>query len=349
MSTRPGKRARTRSPSPTLPVHLLTSLASSNALPPPSVDPALARLAFRFKHGVAAREATLLSPPLTRDGALPARWAGSTDETGEVWTDRYDILHLLPSLPPRAPTAPSSSSGRRGFSSLGSTHEEAFFFTPAERAALERTAARRRLEDERDARVRAAETRDEAERGERDAADAAEAEQQLALMRRLHATLAASPNPALLELRILANHAADTRFAFLRPGARGGRWRGVWERLRRGEKVGGEKGPMVQASSMAGIAAYGSSDEDEDEDEDEGEDGPAVEAPVVCADGNVEGRTAGDGAADPDAVVRVVPVSADDDGDALDAAERRKKEAKADKARQWARRRREAREADEQA
>ncbi|GJN91873.1 hypothetical protein Rhopal_004898-T1 [Rhodotorula paludigena] len=320
----PRKRARSRSPSPQLPLHLLTSLpssSSSSTLPPRSSDPSLARLPDALAHGVHAHEARLLDPREWTEwlGAREAdegrrtgvRWAGSGDETGEVYTDRYDILHLLPSLPPDTTTATPTAtpahprSPSPGFSDLPSDHEELFYFSPAERIELERRKKRRRLEVEREERLRRVEER---EREEREAEEAqvpdgvpsqSDDSTQLVLMQRLHATLSSSPNPSLLELRILANHGSDPRFAFLRPGpaagAAGARWRGVWERIRRGEDVRLD------------------------------EDGEVVVAVTVQEDGDT-------GAEDSAAQVE------------LDEAERRKKqEMKAAKAREWAQRRKEAR------
>ena len=157
-------------------------------------------------------------------------------------------------------------------------------------------------------------------------------------MHRLHATLSSSPNPALLEMRILANHGADARFAFLRPGARGGRWRETWEQVRSGElKAEGEgeaEEPVVERENekgggMAGLAAYGSSDED---DEDDG--APRAEADIV----------------EPEALAQPFEQKPDE-GPSVEvdpAAEQerlRRQEQKAEKARAWAQKRREAREA----
>lgn len=72
-----------------------------------------------------------------------------------------------------------------------------------------------------------------------------------------------SPNPAQLEMRILANHGADHRFAFLR-----GRWTRCWKAvtdhartviLKRDEPAG-----------LDGLAGYGS---DDDSDADNGAQG----------------------------------------------------------------------------
>src|SRR5262245_9501806 len=75
-------------------------------------------------------------------------------------------------------------------------------------------------------------------------------------MRRTAAHLCSSPNPAQLEMRILANHGGDKRFAFLR-----GRWSHAWRKVKL--KVRNEKEEEKQKSSesgLGGLAAYGDSD-----------------------------------------------------------------------------------------
>lgn len=52
-------------------------------------------------------------------------------------------------------------------------------------------------------------------------------EVQMALMKKTAGHIIASPNPVQFEMRILANHGEDSRFAFLR-----GRWPRVWKSLR---------------------------------------------------------------------------------------------------------------------
>ena len=68
-----------------------------------------------------------------------------------------------------------------------------------------------------------------------------------------------SPNPALLEMRILANHGADTRFAFLR-----GRWKNAWEGLK-AEILAQKKEKLGSCGDgLGGLTGYGESDDDED-------------------------------------------------------------------------------------
>ena len=87
------------------------------------------------------------------------------------------------------------------------------------------------------------------------------------LMRRTASHIMSSPNAAQLEMRILANHGVDPRFAFLR-----GRWSRAW-RLTKGKlrleleadkKRKEEEVQRSSGASLGGLAGYGSSD-DEDE------------------------------------------------------------------------------------
>ena len=105
-------------------------------------------------------------------------------------------------------------------------------------------------------------------------------------MRRTAAHVVGSPNPAQLEMRILANHGADPRFAFLR-----GRWAHAW-RLAKGKRRVELEREAEQArkevegrgakpgGGIGGLAGYGDSDSDEDsgaEEEKEQEDADASE------------------------------------------------------------------------
>ena len=72
--------------------------------------------------------------------------------------DSYDILHLVPSIPSLSPPTDvngSASGFGFGFEDLPSDHEELFFLnSSADRVDLERRKKRRKLQDERDQRVR---------------------------------------------------------------------------------------------------------------------------------------------------------------------------------------------------
>ena len=107
------------------------------------------------------------------------------------------------------------------------------------------------------------------------------------LMRRTASHILTSPNPAQLEMRILANHGADPRFAFLR-----GRWSRAW-RMAKGKvrlEQEEEKKRRVEAakkqSSIGGLAGYGDSDEESGSG---GEGQDEIREPPVQDSGTAEG------------------------------------------------------------
>jgi hypothetical protein len=83
-------------------------------------------------------------------------------------------------------------------------------------------------------------------------------------MRRTATHILSSPNPAQLEMRILANHGGDKRFAFLR-----GRWARAWK-LEKGKVImehAAKKQTQDAEQPKAGLgvlADYGDSDEEDD-------------------------------------------------------------------------------------
>ncbi|GAA5974070.1 hypothetical protein JCM11641_008245 [Rhodosporidiobolus odoratus] len=297
----------------------------------------------------------------------------------------YDLLHLLPTLPstyPSRPTISAITQGdpdlERGFDFLPSEHEELFFFTPQERVELERKKKRRKVEEGREERVRMLEERERAEQAEQNEADKPSAEQ-LALMQRLHRTLQTSPNPSLLELRILANHGSDPRFRFLRCKGQGqgeekngGKLSEVWERIRRGEDPLGrekevEKETAMGGGGLGGLLAYGSSDEEEDEaggaegeeevevaGKEKGNEGDVQDDSIGAAAGTAEDIGDEKQVAKPSPVEATrrsasVPGATGEPGTELDEAQRRKQLEKQERAKEWARKRKEKREAEESA
>lgn len=81
-------------------------------------------------------------------------------------------------------------------------------------------------------------------------------------MRRTATHLISSPNPAQLEMRILANHGADKRFAFLK-GRWGQSWRLIKAKLRveKEEKERKEKQEKEQ-KGLGMLASYDSNSDD---------------------------------------------------------------------------------------
>lgn len=90
-------------------------------------------------------------------------------------------------------------------------------------------------------------------------------------MRRTATHLLSSPNPAQLEMRILANYGSDKRFAFLR-----GRWSRKWNLIKikartRPEEEKDETEKLEIKQNQAGlglVTGYGSDDDDDDSEAD---------------------------------------------------------------------------------
>ncbi|KAI0739354.1 hypothetical protein C8Q80DRAFT_1260916 [Daedaleopsis nitida] len=202
----------------------------------------------------------------------------SQDDNREmVWVDRYDARLLLDSLPaiisPSAEALVEEPDSPSGWSDLPSDAEDTFFFSCAEAEDYRREKRRRVIDGDREARLQA--LRAEAG-GDDDDLNAEEEwggsdeepdDGQHELMRRTASHIFTSPNPAQLEMRILANHGADTRFAFLR-----GRWSRAWRlakakaRLESDTEKKRKEDEAKQSASggMGGLAGYGDSDEEED-------------------------------------------------------------------------------------
>ncbi|KAL4062427.1 hypothetical protein V8B97DRAFT_1877743, partial [Scleroderma yunnanense] len=208
-----------------------------------------------------------------------------------LWIDRYDVRLLLDSLLPRtnagpAPSAAAAATARplspSGWSDLPSDTEDTFFFSPEEIEDYRRNKRRRLIDRGREERIRAILERE----GKKDTGDDSDVwggsneepdEAQKELLRRTAAHIASSPNPAQLEMRILANHGADRRFAFLK-----GRWSRAWrtakeaarQQYRKEDEAKFSKSELNSqqpkgGSSLQGLVGYGDSDESGDESIDE--------------------------------------------------------------------------------
>lgn len=146
------------------------------------------------------------------------------------------------------------------------------------------------------------------------------------LMRRTASHILTSPNSAQLEMRILANHGADRRFAFLR-----GRWSRAWRLAKTHARMEmqKERQEKEQANSapalLGGLAGYGDSDEESALEEHAGPDNLTTDVAVAPTD-RTEYNTAG-----PDDVEVPAPTSGTDDA---------AKEARRARAREWAAKRR---------
>ncbi|KAF4565439.1 hypothetical protein EYR36_002010 [Pleurotus pulmonarius] len=212
----------------------------------------------------------------------------STDMLPTIWVDRYDARLLLESLPspggvvssPR-PVSPS------GWSDLPSDAEDTFFLDPEEIESYNRDKRRRILDRDRETRLRALQELETTGSVEEEdpwgGSDEEPDDDQKELMRRTAKHIVTSPNAAQLEMRILANHGGDKRFAFLR-----GRWKLAWQVIKGRAKIeksrdDGEAKPAGQKpSGLGGLTGYGDS---EDEDAGSGAEQANVTEPTEIPDG----------------------------------------------------------------
>ncbi|KZT01941.1 uncharacterized protein LAESUDRAFT_730638 [Laetiporus sulphureus 93-53] len=195
----------------------------------------------------------------------------NVEEENGLWVDRYDARLLLDHLrlvPSQASVNEPDSPG--SWSDLPSDTEDTFFFDAQEVEDYRRDKRRRLIERNREERLNALRS----EGGEDHEAGADEErwggsdeepdDTQRQLMRRTAAHILSSPNPAQLEMRILANHGADRRFAFLR-----GRWSRAWEVIKGRARLDSEqekqRAEQAQSSvALPGLGGYGDSDDEAD-------------------------------------------------------------------------------------
>ncbi|KAI5478575.1 hypothetical protein MNV49_004834 [Pseudohyphozyma bogoriensis] len=214
------------------------------------------------------------------------------------------------------PADQSSPISDSGFTDLPSDSEDMFYFTVEERDEINAARKRRRLEDDRMERLKAREEEDrlrEEERRKKEEEENTPTETQLAMMFKLHSTLRSADNPALLEIRILANHGSDAKFGFMR---KGGKFNSIWEDIRSGKRKEAAATPPSPPPDQSpaqngGLVGYESDSQDEAEEKAK-EESPREEP----------SRDAGD-----------------------DEAAAKLREEKARKVAQWAKKRKEAREA----
>jgi hypothetical protein len=85
-------------------------------------------------------------------------------------------------------------------------------------------------------------------------------EPQKDFMRRTASHIQSSANPGQLEMRILANHGSDPRFAFLR-----GRWKDTWNKIKQDVSSKESDTAVGRGSAMGALAGYEDSGVDEEE------------------------------------------------------------------------------------
>ncbi|KAL5480487.1 hypothetical protein ACEPAI_1757 [Sanghuangporus weigelae] len=227
-----------------------------------------------------APDANAQSTNLTRiDASDTTRASGliklDEDNRGEsdVLVDRFDARLLLSGLSEvidsQAAINPESGSplSSSGWSDLPSDTEDVFYLSPSEIADVRFTKRRRVLEEARIERLAALRAAGDESVPSEDAdpwgrSDEEPDAAQILLMERTAAHLQASPDRTRLTARILANHGADRRFAFLR-----GRWSRAWVRAKAkavaADMQKEDRKKTASSSQLTGLADYGDSDEDE--------------------------------------------------------------------------------------
>ncbi|CAE6466093.1 unnamed protein product [Rhizoctonia solani] len=191
--------------------------------------------------------------------------------------NRFDARLLLESLENIAtpssiqPIAQIDPPADVGWDDLPSDAEDTFFLTPKEVDEYRHDKRRKLLEKEREDRLRALAEEDQVNGrgGEPPEAlwggsDEEPDDVQANLMQRTAAHIRASPNPTQLEMRILANHGADPRFAFLR-----GRWKRAWVQMR--QEQARPTNSETTRSMIGGLTAYASDSDSGQKSGDEGE------------------------------------------------------------------------------
>ena len=192
---------------------------------------------------------------------------------------RYDVRLILDSLPTH-PEERQPTSSPSGWSDLPSDTEDTFFFGREEVEDYRRDKRRRLMESVREERLKALAQLESANEPQ-ETCWASDEEVRVSdalrlidilrishlalnvkqpdtaqkdLMQRTALHIQSSPNPAQLEMRILANHGADHRFAFLR-----GRWSKHWKAAT--DHARNEMLKRDEPAGLGGLAGYGSDDD----------------------------------------------------------------------------------------
>lgn len=233
---------------------------------------------------------------------------------------RYDALHLLSCLPPNpiSTASPASAVAREdeeeeerkshypfsdeGWSDLDSDTEDIFFMTASQAETHYAQKKQRRLAALREQRIAGIEAQELAEErlsrtleeeASRDRSREKISQAQMDLMVRTAKAMRAAGNSKVLEMKILANHGSDGRFAFLSSRTKGP-IREVWQKLLSGVDVeevarqaaaeqGKEERPTI-ATGIGQLADYGSDSEEEEPKDTQEIDTSEKEIPKVIDD-----------------------------------------------------------------
>lgn len=199
-------------------------------------------------------------------------WA-STCGQDTVQTDRFDAIHLLSSLPTKQQEVQGGQMHDTGWSDLDSDAEDLFYMTDVEAASFSRRKARTRLEMQHTLRLNTLPPDPASPPSPppvsspiQDDAQLRVSPTQLELMQRLANSLSTSSNPSQLELKILANHSSDARFAFLRTSTHdnpsAAHLKRVWEQLKQSQRP--TKNEVTAPTIPTSLVAYDDTDSDDE-------------------------------------------------------------------------------------
>jgi len=180
-----------------------------------------------------------------------------------VLMDRYDARLLLDTLPANLQSQrfDKLQDPGDGWEDLPLDSEDLFFFSLAEAEDIRREKRRRLIESNQEARLLAMKASDPVKPEDTwEGSDEEPEASEMALMSKTAAYIVSSPNPVQLEMRILANHGGDPRFAFLR-----GRWKRAWASAKESSKSRTAQASLPKSS---GLVSYDSGDEKSRNDDD---------------------------------------------------------------------------------
>lgn len=267
-------------------------------------------------------------PQEIKAGDSSLGWEGSgnhTDDPGDACVDRCDDQLTVDALPPTItqPSVSTQPGSPSGCSDLPSDAEDTLL-TAEEIEDFRREKRRKRIAQNREDRLRALQAREDEvidpPEDEWGGSDEEPDEPQKSVMRRTATHILSSSNAAQLEMRILANHGADSRFAFLR-----GRWSRTWALIKAKIKKEAEeaKEKEEREKGLGRLMGYEGSDD---------EDSQSKSCKSTEGAGQVEQLVGSQAMEMEDSTVRgPAKVSADEDA---------VKEARRARAREWAKKRR---------
>lgn len=179
---------------------------------------------------------------------------------------RYDAVHLLDTLP--EPSTTYETSELQFSEDLPSDAEDTFFLTSTEFRRYQKQKHLRYLEQVRDSRKQFLEEQNTSSDEEKASTYRPSQEEsipgsdQLAIMKKTASAVRAAKNPSILQMKILARHGNDPRFAFLNNGSFSELWRNMLDHR---EPTDSQTTPSHVPGSLVDAAYQSDSSKEDDE------------------------------------------------------------------------------------